>query len=313
MQKFWLSLLTVVLAIGVVGCQEKADSHDNGVENAVRGQPRRSDDSDHEAIDELSRRARQNFVEERCTQLEALVWKDRFILCSFETGQPEIATFDTAMQVMQNSVEAFDEILPHPASTQFDLRGPVAVVRLPMASCRKGERTSLVEYLAIVARQNSEWKIAAAVLGNWKLTEADSFDPQNEDHQKLQTFYDQAEQALVNEDIDVLRDGDHTLFRLIWPGPETDMMEDASIGDREGLLSHFQDLWKQSDFQKHHHEIIFAKVIGPLALTLAECSEIVDGGPEKTWKCLQFFCRDGDQWKACIWMPGDWQKTFMAE
>jgi len=268
---------------------------------------------DSKPIDELCRQARGNLVEKRFDQLASSVWRDQFIHCSFDQDQPIIAAFDEAMRDLQDRVEAFDEIAPHPASTQFEIQAPVAVVRLPMVSCRKGELASPVEYLAIAARQHGAWRIAAAVRGNWKLTEADRFNPRNEDHRALQAFYDRLNQVIIDEDADGLRDVCRPLFRLIWPGSETDRAESAFIGDREDMVSGWQDHWQQSDFQKHHHKVVFAKVIGPLALTLAQGSYVADDGPEEKGKCLQFFCRDGDQWKSCLWMPGDWQKIFMAK
>jgi len=270
---------------------------------------------DSEEIDGVCRRVRRDFVEKRFAKLASSVWRDRFVLYSshHETGQPVVVAFDTAVQVWENMVEAFDEISPHPTSTQFEMQAPVAVIRLPMARYRKGERTSSDEYLAIAARQHGDWRIAAAVHGDWKLTEADRFDPENEDHRKLQAFYDQVNQVMIDEDADRLRDVCHPLQRGISPGTETDRHEHAFAFGCEEMVSYFEDFWKQSDFQKHQLKIVFAKVIGPLALTLAESSQIVDNGPEEKGKCIQFFCRDGDQWKSCLWMGGDWEKIFTAK
>jgi len=282
---------------------------------AVEHERERQRSRDFDAIEGLCRHARRNFVEEQFAGLESFVWSDEFVLYSFdqETGKPVIVNFDGAVEALQDLVDGFDEVGPHPAPTRFEIQAPVAVIRLPMASCRKGERTSPVEYLAIAGRRHGDWRIAATVLGDWKLTEADRFDPQNEDHRALQAFYDLGEQVALDEEADGLRDLNHPLLRTIWPGTETDKLESAFIGDLEGVVSYFQDIWQQSDFQKNHNKIVFAKVIGPLALTLAECSQIVDDGPEEKWKCLHFFCRDGDEWKFCLWMPGDWEKIFMAK
>lgn len=304
MRLYWFWLLMVVLISGAADAQKSDDA-----------QWLRQSDPDRQAIAELCRQARQDWLDRRLAHPESKVWKDHFVLYGTkpQTGRPDIVAWQELVENSKNLVEVIGEITPHPGTPHFEVQGPVAVIRLPLARCRSGANTYLVDNLVIATRRDGKWQGAAAVVGDWKLTEADRFDPQNEDHKKLQAFYDRVNQVIVAEDPAALRDVAHPLFRLIWPGLQTARLENAVLGDREGVVSSFQDLWQQSDIQKHHHKIFFAKVMGPLALTLAECAEVKDNGPETKQKCLQFFCRDGDQWKSCLWTPGDWEKVFRGE
>jgi hypothetical protein len=51
-----------------------------------------------------------------------------------------------------------DEITPHPDEPMFEVQGPIALIRLPLARCRAGDETFLVDNLAVAVRQDGIWR-----------------------------------------------------------------------------------------------------------------------------------------------------------
>ncbi len=309
----WLWLPVGAVAVGIAGCGGRAAS-DGSVSGAAGSGAGGAlvQEAAKAAIEDLCRSARQNWSDQRFAHPEPLVWTEHFVLygSSTETGQPQIATWEAAWQDSQNRAQTFGQVGPHPAAPHYQIQGSVAVIRLPLAECRSGGENLLIDTLVVATRHGGQWRAVAAVAGDWKLTEADRWDSANKEHRSLQAYYDRLEEVIIAEDAGGLRDLCHPLSRAIMP--RDDEAEEPLVGDRDGVVLSFRLNWWTSNFQRQHHRILFAKVQGPLALALAERSQIVNGGPEKKGKCLQAFCRQQGQWKACLWLDGDWEDALLA-
>jgi hypothetical protein len=267
-------------------------------------------DNDDQLTD-LCRLAREDWQSRRFARSEAPVLKEHFVLyaTSLDGTVPEFSTWDELVANSERLDQSIDEVTPHPDPPSFKVDGPVALIRLPLAECRVGDETHFVENLAMAVRQNGNWRSAVAVNGNWRLTADDRFDPKKEEHQSFERFYEEIGRASEQRDLEAMLRQVHPQYRAVMP--DRNDPEQAFVGDREAL--NFEglvapDAPKISEVKTTIH---YVKVLGLIALVVKETELSIDGARQPSVPSVEVFCREQDQWKACLCIAGDWEDLLV--
>ncbi len=261
--------------------------------------------ADDMQVANLCRRAREDWLERRFAQADAPVLKEHFILygASIDGKVPEFSTWDELVANSENLGQAIDEILPHPDEPAFDIQGPIALIRLPLAQCKAGGDTHLVDNLGVAVRQDGTWLSAAAVNGDWRLTADDRFDPEKEGHRSFQRFYEEFGNAILQKDKEVILRRLHSHYLSLKPNRNNEQV----------MLEGGKNLQFSTRKIDSKTTIHYVKVNGPIALVLKLIEYSIDGTPQPAVPSMELFCREQDQWQTCLWVPGDWENVLVDE
>ena len=263
---------------------------------------------DKSAVKSLCDRITNNWQGGWSTLPQGVPHDKSFLLYASEPGaeRAEALSWDAAVR-SRMLARAPGRRRPTPNSPLHAIGGPVALIRCALVPNRRAPGEAVTDLLVVV-RRNNQWELAAAILGDWRLTGADRYDPAKEEHREIGDLLEQLNRASANHDADLLRGTYAAGYRIIFPDPSAP--ENCLVVDPDALLKAIiESKWAAGAYE---HKLSLLKVAGPLAVAVVDVENIPNSGPRESSTWLFAFCRTAEGWRFGLHVSGDWRKLLAS-
>jgi len=257
-----------------------------------------------EDIPELLRRNQDAWVQRDFSPSRNLWWPDCYLFAGADPQSHEVQIVDANERIgpPEDFLRAIDEFVPFSDPPIYEKQGPLAVMRGKTVRFRLGDKWHTVEGLGVLIQRDDQWRWAFGMEGEWGMTSADRYDPNNSDHVALQRLLDQGGEAMVRKDAAAIRNITHPDSRNFPGGPAVARQTDFT-----------DEMFANSAIEKHQHTITAVKVQGPLAVTLAQLDHVEAGRSSTQQGRLNIYARTNEGWRLLVWVAGDWRNVLMAD
>lgn len=217
----------------------------------------------------------------------------------------EPTSLATAKELVPEFLHSIEEVILAPDPPLCKAIGPLGVIRWDdnIQFRMQGGSNEFPGGFGIAVCRKGQWKELVRIMGDWRLSASDRFDPDNIDHVALKKLLDQAGEAMEGEDAAALRQLTHPDNISIITGPNGPLVA--------GQSDYSQEMFRDTKIEKHRHTITAVKVLGPLAVTVARLDSIENGQQGSEEGRLCFYGRTKEGWRFLLWVAGDWSDVLL--
>ncbi|MBC8868543.1 MAG: DUF1080 domain-containing protein [Planctomycetes bacterium] len=234
-----------------------------------------------------------------------MYWEDSGVYAQDDqSSSVQFTSMDVVKELMPAFLDSIDGVALGPHSARCQINGSIGLIVWDGSvqfRTRDGQSAGSTG-VGIAIPRDGQWKEIAGVMGDWRLGPSDRYDPSNDDHVALQRLLDQAGEAMVRKDAEAIRRLSHPDWRGFIEGDDGPQVITSEAYTQENLHGMAVD--------KHQHTITNVKIDGPLAISLSQLDQIVDGRPVIAQGHLNFYARTKEGWRFLAWVAGDWTSVL---